>query len=116
MGDEDAGAKFKWCDGVFLSALKNGDWVLLDELNLAPQSGFLTLKFPLFQLLLIFILMLNIFMNIVLEGLNACFDHRSEVFISELGQTISCPPTFRVFCAQNPMAEGGGRKGLPQSF
>ena len=52
--------------------------------------------------------MLNIFMNIVLEGLNACFDHRSEVFISELGQTISCPPTFRVFCAQNPMAEGGG--------
>ena len=60
--------------------------------------------------------MLNIFMNIVLEGLNACFDHRSEVFISELGQTISCSPTFRVFCAQNPMAEGGGRKGLPQSF
>ena len=45
LGDEDAGAKFKWCDGVFLSALKNGDWVLLDELNLAPQSGFLTLKF-----------------------------------------------------------------------
>ena len=45
--------KFAWFDGVFLAALKRGDWVLLDELNLAPQS--------------------------VLEGLNACFDHREEV-------------------------------------
>jgi MoxR-like ATPase len=82
--------QFKWVDGVFLSALKNGDWVLLDELNLAPQS--------------------------VLEGLNACFDHRGEVFLPEIGQTFKCPPSFRVFCAQNPVAEGGGRKGLPQSF
>ena len=93
-GDQSSGqgsnAKFKWCDGVFLSALKRGDWVLLDELNLAPQS--------------------------VLEGLNACFDHRGEVFIPEIGKSFVCPPTFRVFCAQNPMAEGGGRKGLPQSF
>ena len=28
---------FAWCDGVFLRALKAGHWVLLDELNLAPQ-------------------------------------------------------------------------------
>lgn len=82
--------KFIWNDGVFLSAMKRGDWVLLDELNLAPQS--------------------------VLEGLNACFDHRGEVFIPEIGQTVKCPSTFRVFCAQNPMGAGGGRKGLPQSF
>ena len=26
--------EFKWSDGAFLAALKNGDWVLLDELNL----------------------------------------------------------------------------------
>ena len=82
--------KFKWSDGVFLAAMKRGDWVLLDELNLAPQS--------------------------VLEGLNACFDHREEVYLPELGMTVRAPPTFRVFCAQNPMVEGGGRKGLPQSF
>jgi MoxR-like ATPase len=81
---------FKWCDGVFLTAMKQGHWVLLDELNLAPQS--------------------------VLEGLNACFDHRQEVFLPDIGQTVTCPPSFRVFCAQNPMVEGGGRKGLPQSF
>jgi MoxR-like ATPase len=85
-----SGMKFVWCDGVFLTALKKGDWVLLDELNLAPQS--------------------------VLEGLNACLDHRGEVFLPEIGQSFFCPPSFRVFCAQNPAGEGGGRKGLPQSF
>ena len=84
------GASFKWCDGVLLRAIKNGDWVLLDELNLASQS--------------------------VLEGLNSCLDHRAEVFIPELGKTFHCPPSFRIFAAQNPLAQGGGRKGLPKSF
>ena len=37
-GGSDGGPKFVWCDGVFLQALKQGHWVLLDELNLAPQS------------------------------------------------------------------------------
>ena len=83
-------ASFKWCDGVLLTAIKNGDWVLLDELNLASQS--------------------------VLEGLNSCLDYRASVFVPELGKTFQCPPTFRVFAAQNPMAQGGGRKGLPRSF
>lgn len=81
---------FKWCDGVLLQAIKCGDWVLLDELNLASQS--------------------------VLEGLNSCLDHRANVFIPELGLTFDCPPTFRIFAAQNPLAQGGGRKGLPKSF
>ena len=81
---------FRWCDGVFLQALKQGDWVLLDELNLATQS--------------------------VLEGLNSCLDHRAQVYIPELGTTINCPPTFRIFAAQNPLGQGGGRKGLPKSF
>jgi MoxR-like ATPase len=83
-------AAFRWCDGVLLSAIKAGDWVLLDELNLAPQS--------------------------VLEGLNSCLDHRANVYIPELGRTFACPPTFRVFAAQNPLGQGGGRKGLPKSF
>jgi len=87
---QSSNTKFVWCDGVFLQAMKAGHWVLLDELNLAPQS--------------------------VLEGLNACFDHREEVYLPEIGRSFRCPPTFRVFCAQNPMGEGGGRKGLPQSF
>lgn len=71
-------------------AIKGGHWVLLDELNLADQS--------------------------VLEGLNAVLDHRQEVFIPELGETVRCPPSFRLFAAQNPLQEGGGRKGLPKSL
>ncbi|KAI3975195.1 hypothetical protein MKX01_020596 [Papaver californicum] len=88
LPNEDEG--FAWSDGILLQALKNGDWVLLDELNLAPQS--------------------------VLEGLNAVLDHRAEVFIPELGRTIKCPPSFRLFACQNPSSQGGGRKGLPKSF
>ncbi|CAM9114855.1 unnamed protein product [Choristocarpus tenellus] len=89
-GGESGGARFAWCDGMFLKALKKGSWVLLDELNLASQN--------------------------VLEGLNSCLDHREEVYIPELGQSFRCPPTFKVFAAQNPLGQGGGRKGLPKSF
>jgi len=82
--------QFGWCDGVFLQALKAGDWVLLDELNLASQS--------------------------VLEGLNAVLDHRATVYIAELDREFVCAPGFRVFACQNPTQQGGGRKGLPKSF
>ncbi|KAL4625562.1 hypothetical protein ACB092_05G035400 [Castanea dentata] len=88
--ESDEGIKFAWSDGILLQALKEGCWVLLDELNLAPQS--------------------------VLEGLNAILDHRAEVFIPELGCTFKCPSSFRVFACQNPSYQGGGRKGLPKSF
>ncbi|XP_073036075.1 midasin-like isoform X3 [Primulina eburnea] len=88
--ESDDGIQFAWSDGILLQALKNGSWVLLDELNLAPQS--------------------------VLEGLNAILDHRSEVFIPELGRAFKCPTSFRVFACQNPSCQGGGRKGLPKSF
>lgn len=72
---------FKWVDGAFLQALKMGDWVLLDEMNLASQS--------------------------VLEGLNSCLDYRAKVFIPEIGRNFECPSSFRVFAAQNPLGEGG---------
>ncbi|EPE31743.1 P-loop containing nucleoside triphosphate hydrolase [Glarea lozoyensis ATCC 20868] len=81
---------FAWRDAPFLQAMQKGEWVLLDEMNLASQS--------------------------VLEGLNACLDHRGEVYISELDQTFKRHPEFSVFAAQNPHHQGGGRKGLPASF
>lgn len=53
----------------------------------------------------------------MLEGLNACFDHRSQVFIAELGRTFNvCKRRTKIFACQNPFAQGGGRKGLPKSF
>ena len=82
--------EFQWRSGPFLRAMEQGSWILLDELNLASQS--------------------------VLEGLNAVFDHRGEVFLPELGRSFPLHPSTRVFGCQNPLTEGGDRKGLPRSF
>lgn len=81
---------FSWRDGPFLRAMQNGDWVLLDEMNLATQS--------------------------VLEGLNSCLDHRKQVYIAELDRIFVRHPDFVFFATQNPHHQGGGRKGLPASF
>ncbi|KAI9152603.1 AAA ATPase midasin [Blastocladiella emersonii ATCC 22665] len=85
-----AAGEFAWRDGPFLAAMKAGDWVLLDELNLASQP--------------------------VLEGLNACLDHRGSVYLPELDRSFDKHADFRIFGAQNPLEEGGGRRGLPKSF
>ncbi|KAK3603576.1 hypothetical protein CHS0354_028005 [Potamilus streckersoni] len=85
------GGVFAWRDGPLLQALKAGDWVVFDELNLASQS--------------------------VLEGLNACLDHRGEIFVPELGRIFQIQHNkTRIFACQNPLNQGGGRKGLPRSF
>ncbi|XP_059970578.1 midasin isoform X2 [Mesoplodon densirostris] len=85
------GGEFAWRDGPLLAALKAGHWVVLDELNLASQS--------------------------VLEGLNACFDHRGEIYIPELGMSFQVlHEKTKIFGCQNPFRQGGGRKGLPRSF
>ncbi|KAK0630835.1 P-loop containing nucleoside triphosphate hydrolase protein [Bombardia bombarda] len=81
---------FAWQNAPFLEAMQKGSWVLLDEMNLASQT--------------------------VLEGLNACLDHRGEVYIAELDQVFKRHPDFKLFAAQNPHHQGGGRKGLPSSF
>ena len=85
------GGCFEWKDGPLLVALKLGHWVILDELNLASQP--------------------------VLEGLNSAFDHRGELFIPELNKVFDIGASgTRFFACQNPLAQGGGRKGLPKSF
>ena len=88
--EDDDTARFAWRDGPFLQAMQRGEWVLLDEMNLASQS--------------------------VLEGLNACLDHRGQIYVPELDRTFSRHPRFTIFAAQNPHHQGGGRKGLPASF
>ena len=92
-GDGDGpggGARFAWADGPLLAALRAGDWILLEELNLATQS--------------------------VLEGLNSVLDHRRSVFLPELGVTVDAAPGFAAFGAQNAASDGGGRRALPRSF
>ena len=79
---------------LYCRAMKLGHWILLDELNLANQS--------------------------VLEGLNACLDHRGEVYIPELDKTFrlerNSAESVKIFATQNPYKDGSGRKGLPRSF
>lgn len=82
--------EFRWCDGVLLRAIKEGWWVIVDELNLASQS--------------------------VLEGLNAILDHRKNIFIPELNVEFQCHPQFRFFGTQSPARQGASRKNLPKSF
>ncbi|CAL2028660.1 unnamed protein product [Caenorhabditis brenneri] len=83
---------FRWEDGPVLKAIKKGEWILLDETNLASQS--------------------------VLEGLNACFDHRRVLYIAELNREFEIPSTSncRFFACQNPRVQGGNRRALPKSF
>lgn len=81
---------FSWADGVLIQAMKEGAWLLLDELNMATQT--------------------------VLEGLNSILDHRGSIYLPELDKTIYKHPRFRIFASQNPMSMGSGRKGLPHSF
>lgn len=81
---------FTFREGSLLKAMRQGSWLLLDELNLASQS--------------------------VLEGLNSVLDHRREIYVPELKAKVYAHRSFRIFGAQNPVSEGGGRRGLPKSF
>jgi midasin len=86
----DTSSAFKWADGVLIKAMKEGAWLLLDELNMASQT--------------------------VLEGLNSILDHRGSIYLPELDKTVEKSPGFRIFASQNPTSMGSGRKGLPHSF
>lgn len=81
---------FTFREGPLLKAMRQGSWLLLDELNLASQS--------------------------VLEGLNSVLDHRRELYVPEVKEAVHAHDSFRLFGAQNPASEGGGRRGLPKSF
>ncbi|CAI2351338.1 unnamed protein product [Caenorhabditis sp. 36 PRJEB53466] len=89
---ENGTMTFRWEDGPVLKAIKRGEWVLLDEMNLASQS--------------------------VLEGLNACLDHRRILYIAELNKEFEIPAASncRFFACQNPRVQGGNRRALPKSF
>ena len=86
----DSSSAFKWADGVLIKAMKEGAWLLLDELNMASQT--------------------------VLEGLNSILDHRGSIYLPELDKTVEKATGFRIFASQNPTSMGSGRKGLPHSF
>ncbi|KAF6004501.1 AAA ATPase midasin [Cyanidiococcus yangmingshanensis] len=81
---------FRFQKGPLYVAMEQGDWILVDELNLASQS--------------------------VLEGLNAVLDHRRLLQVPELALSIQAAAQFRFFGTQNPAGTSAGRRPLPHSF
>ncbi len=77
-------------EGILAKAVRNGWWVILDELNLAPSE--------------------------VLEALNRLLDDNRELIIPETQQVIKPHPQFMLFATQNPAGVYGGRKQLSRAF
>ena len=87
-GGEEAVA-FNFVEGSIVKALRNGDWVLLDEINLASPD--------------------------TLESIADLFDtSKPSLLLTESGsiERIEAHPDFRVFAAMNP-ATDVGKKDLP---
>lgn len=80
------GIRFK--EGPLVTAMRNGSWVLLDELNLAPSD--------------------------VLEALNRLLDDNRELYIPEIDEIVRPHANFRIFATQN--INYSGRQGLAKSF
>lgn len=86
----DANGLLSFRDGLLVSALRKGHWVILDELNLAPSE--------------------------VLEALNRLLDDNRELFLPDVNEIVKPHPHFRLFATQNPCGAYGGRKPLSRAF
>ncbi|WUR04219.1 midasin MDN1 [Vairimorpha necatrix] len=78
----------KFVKSQFTQALENGDWIILDEINLCSQS--------------------------VIEGLNSVLDYRRKLVLSEC--IINVHSDTKIFATMNPYNNLNGRKILPKSF
>ena len=82
--------KLVFKEGLLIQAMKNGYWLLLDELNLASSE--------------------------VLEALNRVLDDNREIFIPELQITVKAHPKFLLLATQNPPKKYPGRNQLSRAF
>jgi MoxR-like ATPase len=90
-----ASQPWRWQDGMVVQALKNGWWVLLDEVNLAEPQ--------------------------ILERLNSVLEHNPMLVLTENDNSVLGPggtvihPDFRIFATMNP-AEYSGRSVLSPAY
>ena len=82
--------RLEFREGVLVQAVREGHWIVLDELNLAPTD--------------------------VLEALNRLLDDNRELFIPETQTVVRPHPNFMLFATQNPPGSYGGRKVLSRAF
>ena len=88
VADDDGKLVFR--EGVLVEAVRNGYWIVLDELNLAPSE--------------------------VLEALNRLLDDNRELLLPETGEVVRPHPLFMLLATQNPPGSYGGRKALSKAF
>jgi midasin len=86
----DDNGKLQYREGILVQALREGHWIVLDELNLAPTD--------------------------VLEALNRLLDDNRELLVPESQEIIKPHPNFMLFATQNPAGAYGGRKRLSRAF
>lgn len=80
-----------WQDGVLLQAMRNGWWLLVDEINAAVPE--------------------------ILFVLHSLLDDDKEVLVSEHdGEIVKPHPDFRFFAAMNPPEEYAGTKELNKAL
>ncbi len=86
----DSEGKLKFQEGLLVQAMREGSWIVLDELNLAPTD--------------------------VLEALNRLLDDNRELLIPETQEIVRPAENFCLFATQNPPGLYGGRKVLSRAF
>lgn len=89
MSDPETG-ELVFQEGLLVTAVREGYWIVLDELNLAPTD--------------------------VLEALNRLLDDNRELVIPETQEVVKPHPHFMLFATQNPPGLYGGRKVLSRAF
>lgn len=80
--------EFVWKDGILVDAMKKGDWVVFDEINLAQPA--------------------------ILERINSLLDKDRSITLTEKGnEMVTAHPNFRIFATMNPAtSQYAGRKEL----
>lgn len=82
--------RFAWMDGVLIQAMKQGAWLFLDDINLAPAS--------------------------ILERINSLLDEDAFIMMTEhTGKKVVPKEGFRLFAARNPLTYQG-RQRLSVAF
>ena len=89
--ESGGGFIFQFVEGTLIKSIQNGDWILLDEINLASDS------------------VLNKLATIV-QGNHILLNERADIVETKLH------PDFRIFMCMNPPYSSAGKKQLPQSL
>lgn len=80
-----------WVDGVLLQAMRNGHWLVVDEINMALPE--------------------------VLAVLQSLLDDDRQVTLpGKEGEVVKCHPDFRFFATMNPTDEYAGTKELNKAL